>query len=176
MRFPVTHLRSIGVLLFVLLLLSSCGSLPGGATYSDPFAYCAAVGTVDDPDSRYTGDLMPEALVQGMLAKGIVAADAPATIQQNATWRCMQGHVWVCHFGANLPCHDKADASRTPTAAMEEFCTANPAAEVIPAVVTGRATVYAWGCQDGRPAITVTAFTADREGFLAEIWYQLDPQ
>ncbi len=25
------------------------------ATYSDPFAYCAAVGTIDAPDARYTG-------------------------------------------------------------------------------------------------------------------------
>lgn len=176
MRSAALLIRSIGTLLLVCLLLSACGMPGRSETFSDPFAYCTAVGTVDDPDSRYTGDLMPVSLVQGMIAQGIVAADAPATIQQNATWRCMQGQVWVCHFGANLPCHDQADSSQVSTDSMREFCTANPTAEAIPAVVTGRATVYAWGCQDGKPAITATVFTADHEGFLAEIWHKLDPQ
>ena len=32
---------------------------PAGATYTDPFAYCAAAGTIDTPDARYTGPKTP---------------------------------------------------------------------------------------------------------------------
>src|SRR5689334_19596110 len=69
------------------------------ATYEDPFAYCTAVGTIDSSDARYTGPKLPDSVIQGLITKGIVSADAPADFQQNATWRCMQGHVWACHFG-----------------------------------------------------------------------------
>jgi hypothetical protein len=30
------------------------------ARFSDPFAYCAAVGTIDAPDARYTGPRVPD--------------------------------------------------------------------------------------------------------------------
>jgi hypothetical protein len=31
---------------------------------TDPFAYCATVGTIDMPDARYTGPQMPDAVVR----------------------------------------------------------------------------------------------------------------
>lgn len=151
----------------------AAGSESEPARYDDPFAYCAAVGTLDTPDARYTGPAMPDAIIQGMVAQGIVAADAPLEFQQNATWRCMDNSVWVCHFGANLPCLEKADTSQTPTAAMEEFCTANPTADSIPAAVTGRATVYAWRCESGKPQTDGQRFTVDSQGYLADFWYKL---
>jgi putative hemolysin len=143
------------------------------SSYSDPFAYCAAVGTVDMPDGRYTGPKMPDSIVQGMIKRGIVSADAPPEFQQHAVWRCMNNSVWVCHFGANLPCQEKADTSQTPTPAMEDFCKANPTAESIPAAVTGRATVYEWGCKNGKPEVVKQVFTADPQGYLADFWYEL---
>jgi hypothetical protein len=88
----------------------------------------------------------------------------------------MDGQVWVCHFGANLPCQEKADTSQVPTAEMQEFCSANPATEVIPAAVTGRATVYEWKCTDGQPAIVKQVFQSDPQGYLADFWYELAPQ
>jgi hypothetical protein len=48
--------------------VSAVSPTPGSgqlATFTDPFAYCAAVGTVDAPDSRYTGPKVPEAVAQG---------------------------------------------------------------------------------------------------------------
>jgi len=33
----------------------------GQQTFSDPFAYCTAVGTIDQPDSRYVGPKIPDA-------------------------------------------------------------------------------------------------------------------
>ena len=147
---------------------------PGApATYSDPFAYCVAVGTVDTPDARYTGDKMPDSILKGMNRQGIVSADAPVEFQKNAVWRCMDGKVWVCHFGANLPCQEKADTAQAPSTDMQVFCTVNKNAEVIPAAVTGRATVYEWKCSDGKPAVVKQVFEADAQGYLAEFWSEL---
>lgn len=143
------------------------------SSYSDPFAYCAAVGTIDTPDERYVGLKIPDSIVQAMIAQGIVSADAPPAFQQNAIWRCMNNNVWVCHFGANLPCLAKADTSQVPNPAMEDFCKTNPTAEGIPAAVTGRATVYEWKCNAGKPERGRQVLQIDSQGYLADFWYEL---
>lgn len=143
--------------------------------YDDPFAYCAAVGTIDQPDTQYTGNKMPETLIRGMVAQGLVTGDAPSEIQQNAIWRCMDNQVWICHFGANLPCLEQANTLETPSFAMEIFCQENPEAENIPTVVTGRATVYEWGCEEEEPKIIRQLFERDPQGFLANFWHELTP-
>ena len=167
----------ISSLLVIFVLLGACGttSPAGPASYSDPFAYCAAVGTMDAPDERYTGEAMPAAVVEALVRQGVVTADAPPEFQKNAVWRCMDGQVWACHFGANLPCQERADTSQTPTVEMKEFCRSNPGAEVIPAVVTGRATVYEWKCSEGQPAVVKQVFSSDTQGFLADFWFELRP-
>jgi len=146
------------------------------STYSDPFAYCAAVGTVDAPDARYNGPAMPDVITQALVRQGVVSPDAPSEFQQNAVWRCMHNQVWACHFGANLPCLEKADLSQKPTAEMSDFCKTNPTAESIPAAVTGRATVYEWTCKDGKPTAGRQIFQVDPQGYIAEFWYALTPQ
>jgi hypothetical protein len=181
-------LRQLIVIGIVMVFLVACGKSSAGTPaavtptsgqgtgqteYSDPFAYCAAVGTVDAPDARYSGDPMPESIIQGMIQQGIVSGDAPLDFVKNAVWRCMDGNVWVCHFGANLPCTEKADTSQVPTSAMEDFCKANSTADSIPAAVTGRATVYEWACNDGKPEVVKQVFHSDAQGFLAEFWYEL---
>lgn len=165
---------SVVVLLLVVVWLGACGG--GESTYSDPFAYCGAVGTMDAPDAQYDGPAMPDSIVQGMIEQGIVTADAPPEFQGNAVWRCMDGQVWVCHFGANLPCQEKADTSQEPTQEMQEFCQANPAADSIPAAVTGRATVYEWKCTEGQPEAGGQIFQSDPQGYLADFWFELAPQ
>ncbi len=119
---------------------------PVQADSIDPFAYCASVGTEDSPAAETVDGKLPEAIVQAMIDQNIVSADAPASMQQSAYWRCMDGNVWFCVVGANLPCSEKADISETPTSTMDEYCQANPETNSIPAVVTGRATVYSWNC------------------------------
>jgi hypothetical protein len=170
-------IQSISVLsLLALVLAASCSALTSSAqatSYNDPFAYCAAVGTIDAPDVRYTGAKMPDSIVEGMIAKGIVTADAPPEFRQNAVWRCMGSQVWVCHYGANLPCLEKAEPSQTPTAEMQDFCKANPELDAIPAAVTGRATVYEWRCTSGTAEIARQVFHADPQGYLTEFWYEL---
>ncbi|HQJ52061.1 MAG TPA: DUF333 domain-containing protein [Anaerolineae bacterium] len=141
--------------------------------YADPFAYCAAVGTVPAPDARYDGDALPEALVQAMVRGNIVSADAPAEIQKNAVWRCADGKVKVCHRGANLPCEEMADASGIASSEMEAFCQENKSAEVIPAAVTGRATVFEWKCVDGKATVAKQVLKVDAQGFIGDFWFDL---
>ncbi len=146
------------------------------ATFSDPFAYCTAVGTVDEPDARYVGPKMPDVIVKGVMKASGASADAPVELFAKGTfWRCMDGKVYACFVGANLPCTAKADTSRTPTAAETEFCAANPNADVVPAAVTGRETVYEWHCKDGAPEIVRQVFKPDVRGFISDFWYALSP-
>ena len=153
-------------------LLIGCSAL-GQPTYSDPFLYCSSKGTIDTPDSTYTGASMPDTIIQKMIEKGIIAPDAPKDFQSHAVWRCMGGSVFACHFGANLPCQEKADTKTAPTAEMNDFCQSNPGETIIPASVTGRATVFEWKCENATPTINRQIFHADERGFIAEIWYQL---
>ena len=81
----------------------------------------------------------------------------------------------ACFVGANLPCQEKAHASRTPTPAMGDFCQAHPHADSIPAAVTGRATLYTWRCSNGTPQVDKEVFKADAQGFIADFWYEMKP-
>ncbi|MCP4210111.1 MAG: DUF333 domain-containing protein [Halieaceae bacterium] len=144
--------------------------------YSDPFAYCAGVGTIDAPNARYNGPEMPDSVIQGLIQQGVVSTDAPPEFQKNAVWRCMNGQVWACHFGANLPCLTKANMSPVPTSEMEDFCETNPTSDSIPAVVTGRETVYEWKCNAGIPEVVRQVFQVDPQEYLADFWYELTPK
>src|SRR4051794_34290004 len=138
-------------------------------SFSDPFAYCAAVGTADAPGPRYTGPAVPEAIARGLRAALGVPADAPPSpdpFSQHSVWRCMEGKVYACTFGANLPCLEKADTGRRPSAGMAAFCRKNPGAPSIAAAVTGRATVYRWRCEGGEPTVVEQVFRVDDRGYL----------
>jgi len=171
------------VLSFALLLalagLAGCGSAaaarPEPADYTDPFAYCAAVGTVDAPGADYTGPQVPQSVAEG-LREALNAPDTPLDVLQNGTsWRCMEGQVYACFVGANLPCEAKAKTDRTPTPEETDFCKQNPNSDFIPAAVTGRETVYEWRCRNGAPEIVRQVFQPDAQGFLSEIWYKISP-
>jgi hypothetical protein len=148
-------------------------------TYSDPFAYCAATGTVDAPDARYTGDAVPDVIIQGYLkAAGLEGNGEPEDmLKQTTTWRCMNQAVYACNFGANLPCNSKANTDKTPTQAMKDYCTAdgNTDSDFIPMSVTGHATIYSWHCVNGAPELLDQIDQVDAEGYLSSIWYQLHP-
>jgi hypothetical protein len=145
--------------------------------YNAPFTYCAAVGTIDAPDARYDGPEVPDSIIQSLIQQGVVSADAPSDyLARTTVWRCMDGQVWACIIGANLPCQEKADTSRVPTAAMEDYCKTNPTADYIPAAVTGRATVYEWKCNAGKPEAGQQVFQVDPQGYLANFWYKVAPE
>ncbi|NPV07493.1 MAG: hypothetical protein HPY83_05940 [Anaerolineae bacterium] len=180
--------------LVAALALSACAATPAPAageasatlhtgqptaaaevTFTDPFEYCAAVGTIDAPDERYTGPEVPDSVAQGLQSALGLTGTPPPPIAQNSLWRCMDGMVYACTVGANLPCQEKADTSRTPTEAMIKYCQEEPDSEFIPAAVTGRATVYSWRCTEGEPEIIEQVFQVDAQGFLADFWYELQP-
>ena len=152
-------------------------SLAARSTYTDPFAYCSAVGTINAPDSRYTGNPVPDPIIQGYLkAAGLENNGEPLEVLRKTTiWRCMDNSVYVCNFGANLPCDSKADTNKNPTQAMQDFCKANPDAEGIPMSVTGHATIYFWGCVKGVPKLLSQIDQVDAAGYSTRIWYQLQP-
>ena len=150
---------------------------PTGAetTYTDPFAYCAAVGTIDTPDERYSGPAIPDEIIEGYKnAAGLTDSSEPLDVFKETTiWRCMNGEVMVCNYGANLPCDAQANNDRTPTQAMQDYCAQNPDVDFIPMSVTGHETIYNWAC-DGETAVAGEAFDQpDAAGFLSRIWYTL---
>lgn len=175
LRFPA--LFSIGLPLLLCFMLSWRTQPPTApAAYSDPFAYCAAVGTIDEPDARYTGPAVPLSVVEGLRKAMGLSESAPLEpLLRGTYWRCMEGQVYACTVGANVPCTEKADVSREPTEAMIEFCRSNPGAENIPAAVTGRATVYAWRCAGEEPVVEKQVAEPDARGFLSNFWYQISP-
>jgi hypothetical protein len=159
-------------------VLAGAPAVPTAASdrsrFCDPFVYCAAIGTTDAPDERYTGPPVPEAIVKELRKKVDIADNAPDYwVAAGTVWRCMDGRVWACFVGANLPCSERADSSSAPKPRMEAFCKTNPEADSIPAAVTGRATIYDWRCADGSPSIVTQRFTPDAGGFLSDFWHEL---
>ena len=164
----------------LLLLLSACAGPAERAAPEDPFAYCAAVGTADRPADHaarpYRGPAVPDAVAESLRQVLATPAEVPlADFARSVSWRCMEGQLYACTVGANLPCDAKADSSRLPSAAMTAYCAESPDAAFIPAYVTGRATIYAWRCTGSLPAVEKQIATPDARGFLANIWYPLAP-
>lgn len=141
-------------------------------TYGDAFAYCAAVGTIDSPDSRYSGPANPSPVALALeiaadLPRGVLTSpDSPAAI-----WRCMSGSAYGCYVGANLPC-GAADTNRVPTEAMHETCRS---IGFLSAADTGHATIYAWRCENGMAVAGEQIVDVDPRGFISQYWYQLHP-
>ncbi len=183
------QIRSItpGLLLSTVALIV-CGCSPQvptspavaatSASFSDPFTYCAAVGDVDKPDSRYAGEPVPDSIVNGFKqAAGLSASAEPLDVFKKSTvWRCMGGKVYACNFGANLPCDSKADTNKTATAEMKDYCVSNPGSDFIPMSVTGHATIYSWHCVKDAPEVLEQIAQVDAAGYLASIWYEIPPR
>ena len=87
----------------------------------------------------------------------------------------MDGQVYACNFGANLPCSSKANTDKTPSPAMEDYCKANPDSEFIPMSVTGHSTIYSWHCVKDTPELLDQIAKVDAAGYLAQIWYPIAP-
>jgi Tol biopolymer transport system component len=146
-------------------------------TYTDPFEYCAAVGTLDSPDARYTGPQISDAIINGFKsAAGLEDSTEPMDLFMKTTiWRCMDSQVFACNFGANLPCDSKAITEKTPSPEMEDFCKASPDSDFIPMSVTGHATIYSWHCVKDTPELLKQIDQVDAAGYLASIWYPISP-
>ncbi len=125
------------------------------------------------PSEPYAGPAMPPEILQG-LRTALKADTVPKDVlAKGSHWRCMNGKVYACFTGANIPCLAKADITKTPDVAMLNFCTENPAADVIPASVTGRFTVFEWRCRLGLPEAVRQVATPDANGFISEYWHEI---
>jgi hypothetical protein len=174
-------MKTITPVLVVMAAAAGAAWLPVSATQrnqavkaTDPFAYCAAVGTVDAPDARYGGPAVPPAVVAGLRKELQTPEEFPSEwLIAGTSWRCMNGTVWACFVGANLPCAGKADTNRAPGPALVQYCKANADAPAIPASVTGRTTVFRWRCSAGTPAIIDQVVQPDARGFISSIWHEI---
>ncbi len=192
--------KTLLTLIILLVVLSACSTQPTGSvqttnvppltsvptiensplaqeTYHDPFAYCAAMGTIDTPDARYTGPQISDEIINGYkTAAGLEASTEPMEMFRKTTiWRCMDSQVYACNFGANLPCSSKANIDKSPSPAMEDYCKANPDSDFIPMSVTGHETIYSWHCVKDIPEVLDQIAKVDAAGYLANIWYPIKP-
>jgi hypothetical protein len=135
-------------------------------SYTDPVAYCRAVRTIDRPDARYSGPKLP-----AWMAAKLHLDPSQGKLME---WRCAQGAVLACLYGANIPCDAKADTSRRPTPAITGFCRDNPNATFVPMVVTGHESVVSWACKDGE-ALATRVGAVDAEGYARAYWRRVAP-
>jgi hypothetical protein len=135
-------------------------------TYSDPAAYCKAVGTIDKPDARYTGQKLP-----AWMAKQLNMQPDQGKLME---WRCAGGAVLACQYGANIPCDSKAATSQKPTQPVIDYCKQNPGSDFVPMVVTGHDTSVSWACHGSTPAVIRSA-QIDAQGYQTNYWHKVSP-
>jgi hypothetical protein len=133
-------------------------TLPAEA-WSDPFAYCAAVGTVDFPDHRYTGPMVSEAIATALR---VPTSSPPDRVK----WRCADGAVLACASFRNTP-----NCAPTPSVReMMDYCAQNPDA------VDLAAPNGTWFCNGTDPQIPPDQrWPVDGRGFLPGAWVAIAP-
>lgn len=130
-------------------------------------AYCRRVGT-DDRVRPLPAELIPA------FRRAFDLQHAPADyIAHTGFVRCADGVVMGCGVGANLPC-GKADTRRDIPGA-DTWCRDNGDPAMIPAYVTGHASIYEWRCEGGRAVPVRQVQAVDARGFVARFWRKLDP-
>ena len=176
-----TTISGLSILLFAFLVLAcssgeDANNNTSQETYDNPFEYCKAVGTVETPGSEYTGPKVPEVIAEKLKKEFGAPDSAPMDAFMNGTyWRCMDGNVYACNVGANLPCQEKGDFSKEPNDGMLNYCGENPDSDFIPMYASGRATVYEWKCDNGTPEIVKQIAETDKAGYIKNIWYEITP-
>jgi hypothetical protein len=174
---PRAAVIAAGLAIAVLVASALAANAASAAdTFRDPFAYCAAVGTIDAPDARYIGPATPPAVARGLQrAFGVAPSEPLAPFERGTSWRCMDGAVWACNVGANLPCQEKPDADPQPTEGMREYCASNPGSDFIPMYVTGHGTLFEWSCDGTTPKRGKQIAQLDARGYVASIWHRIEP-
>jgi hypothetical protein len=145
------------------------------AAWTDPVAYCRAVGTIDAPDAQYTGPTVPDWMARSLMHAVHAPASAPIATFRHSAWRCLDGAVLACATGANIPCDQKAETSHTAAIGARRFCKQNRDAEVVPAYAAGRATIFEWRCAKGEPVIARQVLEVDAAGYPSAFWYRVAP-
>ncbi|MGP0058815.1 MAG: hypothetical protein ACLPID_05975 [Beijerinckiaceae bacterium] len=134
-------------------------SLPTHA-WTDPHDYCRAVGTIDQPDSKYVGPKEPVEM------RRLFFDESYGSIG-SVEWRCMDGSVYACGT-ANSPICSKMSPNDN-LEAIKAFCQENPNQEVIAAAITGRFPAN-WVCKGGKARIKDADFRIDKRGYPVDYW------
>ncbi|MFO7477140.1 MAG: hypothetical protein R6X03_02110 [Methyloceanibacter sp.] len=144
--------------------------------FTDAGAYCAAVGNADAPDAPYAGPKVPDWMIPALYSPDELKAQKRSKVDRAraVVWRCMAGKVFGCLQG-NSPICGKANQEMKPSAAMREYCTGKPNADVIPLSVIGHENpmIYDWTCRGPKPAIARQIFTVDARGYPNELWKEI---
>ncbi len=157
---------------------------PTPTTFSDPFAFCADVGTADrewqwkdgrspEPgplfvDERWAGAPMPDQ-IRERLPDFYVAPPLDVGI----VWRCFEGKVMWCPIWGHIWC-GTADTSPEPYGEAAKSCPYSgwPIGQD-PFIL---ASVYAWDCQGGQVVMVGRKeLSVDFRGFFKENWEELEP-
>ncbi len=155
----ITLMRSMLCLAFALACLWA-----GVARAGTPARHCARDGTDDAVRA------IPASLALAAAAALRLHGMPEPQIERSTVYRCAEGRILVCNYGANLTC-GKADTDRRlPSAAA--WCSSHPNESFIPAYVTGHATAFMWRCTGGA-AVPGAAVPRDRRGFFARQWATL---
>jgi hypothetical protein len=160
-RIAVAHLKWLLLPAMPLLVATAVAQ-----KFTDPVPYCRAVGTIDKPDARYTGPKLPLWMAEKLNLK----PDQSKMME----WRCANGAVLACLYGANIPCGSKAATTQKPTQPIIDYCRQNPDSQFVPMVVTGHETTVSWACHGPRPAV-IRASPVDAQGYAKEYWHEVSP-
>jgi hypothetical protein len=153
-------------------------ALAADAPSADPVAYCKSAGTIDAPDASYKGPPVPGWMLAKAYPPEAIKAQESAGMDpsKSIVWRCAGGAVLICVQG-NSPICGKADQSKVPTKAMQEFCAGNPNSDVIPLSVIGHENpmVFDWSCHGNDPKVGRAIFKVDAQGYPTELWQKVSP-
>jgi hypothetical protein len=126
------------------------------SNWADPFAYCAAVKTIDFPDRRYIGPTITEDIASALK---VPVSSSPDRVK----WRCYDGAVLGCASFRGASC------ALTPTLAeMRDYCAEHPNATDL------QAPNGTWACIETTPEIPQGAsWPVDPRGFLPGAWVEI---
>jgi hypothetical protein len=158
-------LRSVLARVIVSMAGATPMALAATARAQDPNAYCARVGN-DDRVKPIPAAMVPTA----RRLFNLESADDADFVLRSTVFRCMNGSVWLCNHGANIPCA-KADLRRMPPS-VTTYCEENPNEAVVPMVVTGHDTIHSWECVGGKARLKQSQ-KVDPRGFAADQWRRL---
>jgi hypothetical protein len=151
-------LRAGGLLLLLLLTAEQAGG-------QDAVRLCREKGTDDDLRP------IPQSLLPA--AKKIFGLSMPnQQVLHSTVYRCADGHVLLCTYGANLPC-GKVNSDRDLPGA-EAWCRDHPNADFVPRFAVPSGNIYDWGCAGTSPKVIKQIEEIDPRGFVARYWKPAD--
>jgi hypothetical protein len=157
-------LIATAIALVIAAVAFTQGAVAQPNRFTDPDAYCHAVGTVDDPttDRRYSGPQTTSAIVR--------AAEVTTDQDDVVVWRCMNGRVLACAAYGPPMCSkapwlmpgslDHALSDSGVRAQCRRVRQAQCAA----------GTHCMVGCASGHPIVNRDSYAVDARGFGAAEW------